>query len=166
MLVVDGLFGSGLNKPLNGGFASLVKYINASSAEVVSIDMPSGLMTEDNTYNVTANIIRATLTLTLGQKKLCMLFAENQTFIGKLKVLNIRLSKEGIEKIDAHYTMLEESDISACLLQRDAFSHKGTMGNALLIAGSYGMAGAAVLAAQACLRSGVGKVTVHSPART
>ena len=58
MLVIDGLFGSGLNKPLAGGFASLVKYINASSAMVVSIDVPSGLMTEDNTYNVRANIIR------------------------------------------------------------------------------------------------------------
>jgi NAD(P)H-hydrate epimerase len=65
MLVVDGLFGSGLNKPLAGGFASLVKYINASPAQVVSIDVPSGLMTEDNTYNVRANIMRSDLTLTL-----------------------------------------------------------------------------------------------------
>lgn len=64
MLVVDGLFGSGLNKPLAGGFASLVKYINASQADVVAIDVPSGLMTEDNTYNVRANIIRASVTLT------------------------------------------------------------------------------------------------------
>ena len=78
MLVVDGLFGSGLNKPLAGGFASLVKYINASPAQVVSIDVPSGLMTEDNTYNVRANIIRADMTLTLGQLKLSFLFAENQ----------------------------------------------------------------------------------------
>ena len=163
MLVVDGLFGSGLNKPLMGGFASLVKYINASSAEVVSIDVPSGLMTEDNTYNVSANIIRATMTLTLGQMKLCMLFAENQKFLGEVKVLSIGLSKEGIDKIEAQYTIIEENNVRSCLLPREAFSHKGTMGNALLIAGSYGMAGAAVLAAQACLRSGVGKVTVHSP---
>lgn len=68
MLIIDGLFGSGLNKPLAGGFASLVKYINASPAQVVSIDIPSGLMTEDNTYNIRANIIRADLTLTLQQK--------------------------------------------------------------------------------------------------
>jgi NAD(P)H-hydrate epimerase len=163
MLVVDGLFGSGLNKPLSGGFASLVKYINASHAEVVSIDMPSGLMTEDNTYNVHSNIIRATLTLTLGQKKLSMLFAENQVFIGNLKVLDIHLSPEGIEKIDSQYTMLEEDDVRPLLLPRDPFAHKGTMGNALIIAGSYGMAGAAILATEACLRSGAGKVTSHSP---
>ena len=163
MVVIDGLFGSGLNKPLNGGFASLVKYINASQAEVVSIDVPSGLMTEDNTYNVRANIIRATLTLTLGQKKLSMLFAENQAFVGELRVLDIGLSKEGIEKIDSQYTMLEENDVRALLLPRDPFAHKGTMGNALIVAGSYGMAGAAILATEACLRAGVGKVTCHAP---
>ena len=77
MLVVDGLFGSGLNKPLAGGFASLVKYINASAADIVSIDVPSGLMTEDNTYNVRANIIKATLTLTLQQPKLSFYFQEH-----------------------------------------------------------------------------------------
>lgn len=163
MLVIDGLFGSGLNKPLNGGFASLVKYINASHAEVVSIDMPSGLMTEDNTYNVRANIVRATLTLTLGQKKLSMLFAENQTYIGELQVLDINLSREGIEKIDSQYTMLEAADVSPLLHTRSPFAHKGSMGNALLIAGSYGMAGAAILATEACLRAGAGKATVHTP---
>ena len=163
MLVVDGLFGSGLHKPLNGGFASLVKYINSSSADVVSIDMPSGLMTEDNTYNIRANIIRADMTLTLQQKKLSMLFAENQPYIGELKVLDIRLSREGIEKIDAQYTMIEEADIRPLLLPRSPFAHKGSMGNALLIAGSYGMAGAAILATEACLRAGAGKVTTHSP---
>jgi len=163
MLVVDGLFGSGLNKPLAGGFASLVKYINASPADVVAIDIPSGLMTEDNTYNVRANIIRADLTLTLQQPKLAFLFAENQQFIGDVRVLDIRLSQEGIQKIDANYTMLDENDVRPLLMSRDRFAHKGQMGNALLIAGSYGMAGAAVLAARACLRSGAGKLTVHTP---
>ena len=163
MLVVDGLFGSGLHKPLNGGFASLVKYINNSSADVVSIDMPSGLMTEDNTYNIRANIIQADMTLTLQQKKLSMLFAENQIYIGELKVLDIQLSQEGIEKIDAQYTVIEEENIRPLMLPRSPFAHKGSMGNALLIAGSYGMAGAAILATEACLRAGAGKVTTHSP---
>ncbi|MBQ6379774.1 MAG: NAD(P)H-hydrate dehydratase [Prevotella sp.] len=165
MLVIDGLFGSGLNKPLAGGFASLVKYINASPSKTVSIDMPSGLMTEDNTYNVRANIIRADMTLTLQHQKLSFLFAENQQFIGQLKVLDIRLSKEGIEKIDANYTLLEENDVRPRIMKRDPFAHKGKMGNALIIAGSYGMGGASVLATKACLRSGAGKVTVHTPKR-
>ena len=80
-LVVDGLFGSGLNKPLAGGFAAMVKYINQSPSRVVSIDMPSGLMCEDNTYNIRQNIVRADLTLTLQQKKLAMLLADNQPYI-------------------------------------------------------------------------------------
>lgn len=163
MLVVDGLFGSGLNKPLAGGFASLVKYINQSPAKVVSIDVPSGLMSEDNTYNVRANIIHAYLTLTLHERKLSFLFGDAQQFIGKLKVLDIRLSPEYIQKTEAQYYVLEENDIRSRLLHREDFAHKGNMGNALIVAGSYGMAGAAVLATRACLRSGVGKVTAITP---
>ena len=110
MLVIDGLFGSGLNKPLAGGFASLVKYINSSPAQVVAIDVPSGLMTEDNTYNVRANIIRATHTFTLQQLKLSFLFPEFQQFIGRLRTLDIRLSQEGMEKIESQFTIVEEQD--------------------------------------------------------
>lgn len=165
MLVIDGLFGSGINKPLAGGFASLVKYINASPAKIVSIDIPSGLMTEDNTYNVRANIIRASQTLTLQLPKLSFLFAENQQFLGQLQVLDIRLSREGMESMDAQYSILEENDVRSRLLPRNPFAHKGQMGNALLIAGSYCMAGAAVLATRAALRAGAGKVTINSPKR-
>lgn len=165
MLVIDGLFGSGLNKPLAGGFASLVKYINSSPAQVVAIDIPSGLMTEDNTYNVRANIIRADHTLTLQQVKLSFLFPENQQFVGNLRVLDIRLSEEGMRKLESQYTIVEENDVRQLMLPRSPYAHKGQMGNALLIAGSYGMAGAAILAARACMRAGVGKVTVNSPKR-
>lgn len=164
-LVVDGLFGSGINKPLMGGFASLVKYINQSPAHVVSIDIPSGLMPEDNTYNIRANILRADLTLTLQQYKLSMLLADCQPYIGRLRVLDIRLSPEYIQTTVAPYRLVEESEVRSRLLCRDDFAHKGNMGHALIIAGCYGMAGAAVLATRACLRSGAGKVTVHTPKR-
>ena len=80
-VVIDGLFGSGLNKALSGGFAAVVKYINASPATVVSIDIPSGLMGEDNTYNVHTNIVRAHLTLSLQLPKLAFLFAENEPYV-------------------------------------------------------------------------------------
>ena len=163
-LVIDGLFGVGLNKPLTGGYASLVKYINASPSKVVSIDMPSGLMSESNEYNFPSNIIRAAVTVTIQQPKLSFLFAENQQFIGELKVVDINISKEGMAQVDAHVTILEEDDVRCRMRQRDDFAHKGTMGHALIIAGSRGMAGAAMLATKACLRSGVGKVTVHTPA--
>lgn len=164
-LVVDGLFGSGLKKPLDGGFASLVKYINQSGAKVVSIDMPSGMMAERNDYSMNPAIVKAYLTLTLQQKKLAMMFADSSHYLGRVKVLGIRLSQEKIEKMDSHYSIVEENDIEHLLPKRDAFAHKGMMGNALLIAGSYGMAGASVLAARACLRAGIGKVTVRIPRR-
>ena len=162
-LVVDGLFGSGLNKPLSGGFASLAKYINQSQAKVVSIDIPSGLMCEDNTFNIRANIIRADVTLTLQYKKLAMMFADNQPYIGELQILDIGLSKEYTDNTETQYSTVEEEDIRKLIRPRPDFAHKGNMGNALIVAGSYGMAGAAMLATKACLRSGVGKVTVRTP---
>ena len=153
-LVVDGLFGTGLDKPLMGGFASLVKYINQSPARVVSLDVPSGLMCEDNSYNIRTNIIHADLTLTLQQKKLAMLMPDIQAFLGQVKVLNIRLSPDYIRNTEAPYRILEEAELRPRMRLRDDFAHKGTMGHALIIAGSYGMAGASVLATKACLRKG------------
>ncbi len=164
-LVVDGLFGSGLNKPLMGGFASLVKYVNQSPAKVVSIDMPSGLMAEDNSNNIRTNIIRATVTLTLQQLKLSMLLADCQQYLGRVRVLDIRLHPDYIRDTGTNRYLLEESDVRRRMRRRDDFAHKGTMGHALIVAGSYGMAGAAVLATRACLRSGVGKVTALTPRR-
>jgi len=164
-LVIDGLFGSGINKPLSGGFAAMVKYINQCPSQVIAIDIPSGLMCEDNTSNIRQNIIKADLTLTLGQKKLAMLFADNQPYIGRLKVLDIGLSKDYIEKTETKYNILERRDIANMLNLRSDYAHKGSMGNAILFAGCYGMAGAAILSAKACLRSGVGKLTVHTPKR-
>lgn len=163
VVVVDGLFGSGLSKPLTGGFAAVVRYINQSDAKVVSIDLPSGLMPEDNMYNVRQNIIEADVTLTLGMKKLCMMLADNQQYIGELRVLDIGLSRDFIRDTDAQYEVVDEMMVRNRMLSRDKFAHKGTMGHALLVAGSYGMAGAALLASKACLRSGVGKLTVHTP---
>jgi len=162
-LVIDGLFGSGLNKTLAGGFASLAKYINASPSKVVSIDIPSGLMAESNTYNVRANIVKADITLTLQNRKLAFFFAENQQFLGEVRTLDIGISSEGMRQTETTYNILEESDVRSCMIGRGAFVHKGQMGNALLVAGSNGVCGAAILAAKACFRSGVGKVTVRTP---
>ena len=162
-VVIDGLFGTGLTKTLTGGYSSLVKYINAAKCPVVSIDVPSGLMTEDNALNVDANVIRATYTLTFQQKKLSYLFDETQPFLGTLKVLDIGLSKQGMTEIASIYTMLEENDIKPLIKSRPDFAHKGSMGSALIVAGKYGMAGASVLATKACLKSGAGKVTALIP---
>ena len=162
-LVVDGLFGSGLNRPLSGGFAAVVKYINASAAQVVSIDVPSGLMGEDNTGNVGAAIVRADVTLSLQLPKLSFLFAENAVYTGEWDLLEIGLSAEAIDEAETNFYLTEPDDVKWLLKTRQKFAHKGDFGRALLIAGSHGMAGASVLAAKACLRSGVGLLKVHVP---
>ena len=162
-VVIDGLFGSGLNKPLSGGFASVVKYINASSAQVVSIDLPSGLMGEDNSNNARANIIRANLTLSIQFPKLAFLFPENEDIVGEWKLLHIGISPEFIAQADTPYYITEAQDVSQLIRPRKRFAFKNNFGHALLIAGSNGMAGASILAARACLRSGVGLLTVHTP---
>ena len=164
-VVIDGLFGSGLNKPLDGGFAAVVRYINQSPAKVVSIDLPSGLMCEDNTYNQRASIIRADLTLTIGQIKLSFLFAENEELLGEVETLDIRLHPKFLAEAQTPFHIQEKEEVVSLLRPRSRFSHKGTYGHALLIAGQVGMAGASILAARACLRSGVGLLTLHAPVR-
>ena len=162
-IIIDGLFGSGLNKPLDGGFAAVVKYINASPATIISIDIPSGLMCEDNTYNISEHIIRADTTLSLQLPKLAFLFAENQRYIGEWFCLDIRLSAQGLNEVFSKYHITTMEMIRPMLKARNEFAHKGIYGHALLIAGSHGMAGASVLAARACMRSGAGLLTVHAP---
>lgn len=164
-VVVDGLFGTGLNKPLTGVFASVVEVINAASAQVVAIDMPSGLMCESNQENDEAHIVRADLTLTFQYPKLAQLLDDNYNYVGALRILDIGLSKDYAARLVSPYTLLSEIQVSPLRKPRSPIGHKGTFGHALLIAGKFGMAGAAILAAKACLRSGVGKVTVHTPQR-
>lgn len=162
-VIIDGLFGSGLNKPLTGGFAAVVKFINASPAQVVAIDIPSGLMGEDNSYNAPSGIVHADLTLSLQLPKLSFLFSENEPYVGEWRLLDIGLSRDAIAQMPTDYSMTESADVAMLLKPRDKFAHKGHFGRALLIAGSQGMGGASVLAARACLRSGVGLLTVHVP---
>ena len=162
-VVIDGLFGSGLNRPLEGGFAGVVRYINSFDAQVVAIDVPSGLMGEDNTMNVRQNIIRADVTLSIQFPKLAFLFPENEEFVGEWEVLNIGISPEYSEQANTHFFFTEEQDVKNLIKPRKKFAHKGNFGHALLIAGSYGMGGASILAAKSCLRSGVGLLTVHAP---
>lgn len=162
-VVIDGLFGTGLNKPLNGGFAAVVKYINASKATVVAIDIPSGLMGEDNTYNIRPNIVRADVTLSIQLPKLSFFFPENEEIVGEWELLDIGLKQSFIQAAESPYSILEEEQIRSLIKPRKRFAHKGSFGHGLLIAGSYGMAGASILSAKACLRSGIGLLTVHVP---
>jgi len=163
VIIIDGLFGSGLTRPLDGLAAEIVNKINKSQSQVISIDIPSGLMGEDNSLSIGSAIVRANYTLTFQFPKISFLFPENNQYTGNWEVLPIGLSIEAMSQIKSEYTYLTKEFISAKIKKRDKFSHKGTFGHALLIAGSYGKMGAAVLASKACLRSGVGLLTSHIP---
>lgn len=165
ILVIDALFGNGLNRPLEGLAASLVKSINNSGALVFAIDVPSGLMGEDNGSVVSDNIIRADRTFTFQFPKLSFLFPENEKYVGDWQVLDIGLHPKAIKNVATPYFMLDEDFIKEIIQPRGKFSHKGTFGHALLISGAYGKMGAAVLSSKSCLRSGVGLLTTHVPAK-
>lgn len=162
-LIIDGLFGSGLSRPLDGLAAQLVNYLNESGADIVSIDIPSGLFGEDNSGNNLQQVIRARYTLTFQFPKLSFFFAEHATLLGDWQVLPIGLHPEAIEQIETSSYTNDEEFVAGMLKTRPRFGHKGTFGHALLIAGAYGKMGAAVLASKACLRAGVGLLTAHVP---
>lgn len=157
-IVIDALFGSGLNRSVETLAAETINYLNSFDAEKVAIDIPSGLMTEGISTGVT--VFKAKHTLTFRFPYLSFFFAENSEFVGNYHVLNIGLHPAIIQELKTHYILTESSDIK--IKARGEFAHKGTFGHALIVAGSKGMAGAAVLSAKACLRSGCGLVTVHS----
>lgn len=162
-IVIDALFGSGLTRPLSGLAAEIVKRINQSDAEVVSIDIPSGLFGEENPFPNPNPVVRASVTLSLQFPKLCFFFSENQEFFGKWVILPIGLHHQAIQKTPTSFGFTTLEDIYPIFLKRKTFDHKGTYGHVLIVAGSYGMIGASVLSAKACLNAGSGLVTVHIP---
>jgi ADP-dependent NAD(P)H-hydrate dehydratase / NAD(P)H-hydrate epimerase len=162
--VVDGLFGTGLNRPMEEPFVSLIRHINTSGATVVSIDIPSGLFGEDNRQNNPEHCIHATYTLSFQFPKLAFLFAENSKVVGNWQVLPIGLHPQAIEKCQTPYSFTTGEEMALLLKPRDKFAHKGTFGHALIAGGSKGKMGAMVLAARSCLHSGVGLLTVQVPA--
>lgn len=162
-VVVDGLFGSGLSRPLEGLAAEIISTLNQTTNTIIAIDIPSGLMGEDNTGNHPDKILRADFTLTFQFPKISFFFAENEEFVGDWKVLPIGLHEDGIAEEPSSFHFIRKEEIAAILPTRSRFDHKGSFGHALLIAGSFGKMGAAVLASKACLRSGVGLLTTHVP---
>lgn len=160
-LVIDALFGSGLNRGLEGTVAALADAINDSGATVISIDIPSGMFTDRSSAGNT--IVKADHTLSFQVYKPAMMVAENAAWCGEVHLLDIGLHQQFYEEESSSIEFTDETIIHSFYKPRNRFAHKGTYGHALLIAGSFGKIGAAVLSASACLRSGVGLVTCHLP---
>lgn len=161
-IVIDAIFGSGLSSPVKGIYANLIENINESSAKVISIDIPSGLFGEENHISK-QTIIKADYTLTFELPYLSFYFLENYEFVGEFVILPIGLKKEFIENQETSFYTIESKFINKEIKPRAKFSHKGNYGHGLLIAGSIGKMGAALMAVRACHRTGIGLLTAHVP---
>jgi NAD(P)H-hydrate epimerase len=161
-LVIDGLFGSGLNQPLQGGFVMLARYINESGAFVISIDVPSGLFGEWNDNVSHRDMVHADLTLAFQTPRLSFFFGENSDIIGEWKLLDIDLDETKMKELPTDFMLVEARSVRPLLKPRRKFTGKRDYGSVLLMAGSTGMMGAAVMSARSCLKCGAGLVTVHS----
>ncbi len=162
-VVLDGMFGSGLNRPLPNSFQIIAQNLSRSGATIISVDIPSGLFDEWNDAVPRNNIVHATATLALGAPRLAFFLEDNADVVGSWKVLDIGLSGTAVRNAPLNYWMVQGKDVSRYLRPRSPWSNKSDYGHALIAGGSCGMGGAAVLAARACLRAGAGKVTVYGP---
>lgn len=160
-IIIDALFGSGLNRAPSGLNADVINHINNAGCEVISIDIPSGMSADHSSKDYTR--VRAKHTLTFGQYKLAQMMAENEGDCGHVHLLDIGLSKNFDATIQTGLAITDEAEARQLYKPRSRFSHKGTYGHALIIAGSFGKIGAAVLATRACLRSGAGLTSAYIP---
>lgn len=162
-VIIDAIFGCGLTRPISGLASEIVKMINHAVAIVISVDIPSGLFGEDNSDNDPESIINADFTLSFEFPKLSFMFPENAKYVGEWKILPIGLHPVGIMSIETPYSFIEDRFIYSLLKKREKFDHKGKYGHGLLVAGSFGKMGAAILGAKAALKTGIGLVTCHVP---
>ena len=160
-IIVDAIFGSGLNRPPQGMIADLISYLNQSHAIRIAIDIPSGLFADQP--SALGFIFKADYTLSFQFPKLAFLMPENDPYVGRFEILNINLHPKYIDEVATPNFLVLKDMVKPILHVRTKFSHKGTYGHALLIAGSAQMTGAALLSAKSCLRSGVGLLSVHVP---
>jgi len=161
--IIDALLGTGVKGEVLEPISSLIDTINHMPNKVISIDIPSGMHSETGN-DEDQMIVKADITLTLEYPKLAMMLPEAGDYCGDLVILPIRLDPEFMEEVQTPYHYITDKEISDIRLTRSKFAHKGTYGHALLICGSRGMSGAAVLATGGALRSGCGLVTLHVPA--
>ena len=161
-VVVDALLGTGLKRPLDGVGAALVAHLNQAGARVIALDLPSGLFA-DQPQPAGSAVVRAQYTVGFGLPKLAFFLPQNADFVGAWCVEDIDLSARFMADAPTPWHYTNAAVVAGALPRRPKFSHKGTFGHALLLAGSRGKMGAAVLAAGACLRSGVGLLTAHIP---
>lgn len=162
-LIIDGLFGSELTKPLEGGFLELVKLFNRSGCDIVSVDLPSGLFADSDTFSQSAEIVRATHTLTFEAPRLSMLLAECAPYVGRWQVLPLGIDETVHNRLQTPYMVQTDTALEGALHHRKSFTTKYDYGVGLLVGGQYGRFGRLALSAKAALMMGCGELEVILP---
>jgi len=162
-IIIDAIFGSGLTRAVDGFPLEIIKDINKTEATRIAVDIPSGLPGEDISIGNPEAVVKADYTLSFQFPKLAFMFSENAKFVGKWEILTIGLSETAIRNTPSPYIYLGFNDVAPLLKKRNRFDHKGVFGHGLLVAGSKGKMGAAILGAAAALRTGIGLITCHIP---
>lgn len=158
-IIIDGIFGSGLNRSVEGYWAELLAYLNEQKATRIAIDIPSGMFADQHTEGIS---FEAHHTLSFELAKLAFVFPENEQRVGQWEVSSIGLHTKGLEILQTSNYYIDLELAQSFYRPRKKYSHKGTFGHALIMAGSEGMYGAALLTAKAALRAGAGLVSLHS----
>jgi len=160
-ILVDALFGTGLSKNVTGALSEVISYLNRSNVPIFSVDIPSGISSDNG--QIMGKAVRADYTVTFGLPKRGHLLYPGAQHSGKLFIEDIGFPKELLNSEKLHIELLTKDKVSPLIPQRPRYSHKGNYGHVLIIAGSKGKTGAAIMAAKACLRSGAGLVTLGIP---
>ena len=163
VIIIDSILGSGLNRNTSGLIKNVISKINQTGVEVVSIDIPSGLFSEDNSLNKLDGVIKSTYTLSFNSPKFSFVLPENGEYVGEFHILNIGLNSDFIKTLITPFYYITKEYLKNNLKHRKKFDHKGNFGHLLLVSGSKGMMGATVLSAKAALSSGIGKLSILSP---
>lgn len=161
-VVIDALLGTGMTKPIDGSLKSIIEYINNSGKKIISVDIPSGFPSEGIILPDSITI-KANIAISFQRPKINFFFPESAMALERFRVTSIGLDEDYIQSLTSYFKLIEETDILNIVRLRKPFSHKGTYGHALIIAGSRETMGAALLSADACLHSGAGLTTACIP---
>lgn len=161
-LIIDAVLGSGLNKPLQGSYLALAEIVNGLSRRVIAVDVPTGfpaegLLVKDSVY------LKADLVICFQRPKINFFFPESAAALKRFRVVQIGLDEDFIQSCDSPYQLMDAMVIRSLVKPREAFTHKGTYGHALIVAGQKETMGAALLSAMACLHGGAGLTSLAIP---
>ncbi len=159
-ILIDALFGTGLTRPVEGLYASVIKAMNSTKAIRVAVDMPSGLSAD---AAIGGDVVEAHHTVSIGMPKLSFFQPDCARYVGQWHVVDIGLDRDAVREQKTNNFLVTQKSVRKLLRWRQPFDHKGTFGHALFVGGSYGKMGAVTLACRAALRGGVGLLTAYVP---